>query len=337
MDSVQTAFTDPEGRTREVLERARRQDLHTNTLLLAVSGGTDSVVAADLMCRLGPEYGFEPDAIAHINTGASVPQSKLVAKVLAEMHGLEYVEHGYRNQRDSLAHRVLANGWPGGYAGSPATGGHGLEWANRKSKPMDAVYMQFDGQQTWVSGVRKLESKRRSGNVADGAIESDKPRRTWLSPIVGWTDQDKREYIEEHNLPVSQAYLVLGFSAECVACSFDDMGLLTDLDLLAQELSHALRTLALWTYMRARRGDIEIDPKRLAWGWEPDGDGMAADEDTPQTQELVGCSAGSCSTRNAPEWIQNLDESQIVDREDVTTVWEDGDVAPVAQRFGTAV
>lgn len=330
MTSKQTSFSSPIDRTREVLSRAKQQGLDEHTLNLAVSGGTDSIVAADIMCRLGPEYGFEPDTVVHVDTGASVPQSRLSARVIAEKWDLNWMKQGYRNPQDSLAARILDNGWPGGYAGSPWTGGHGLEWANRKDKPMNAAYMEFDGQQTWVSGVRKLESKRRSGNVADGAIDRDKPRRTWLSPIVGWTDADKREYILEHGLPVSQAYLVLGFSAECVACSFDDQGLLTDLDLLSPELSHALRTLAVWLYMRVRRGDVELDSKRLCWGWDPDGEEQQTDESP--TQELIGCNAGSCSTRNCPKWIRDLPPEQIIDRQDVSAAWN-GNVDSVMSRF----
>lgn len=329
MTTVQSSFNSPMERTREVLERAERKGLDEHTLILAVSGGTDSIVAADVMCRIGSEYGFQPNAIAHINTGAAVPQSRLVANVIAEKWDLEFIEQGYRKDADSLAERILKNGWPGGYAGSPMTGGHGLEWANRKAKPMDAVYMMFDGQETWVSGVRKLESKRRQGNVSDGAIDSDKPRRTWVSPIVGWTSQDKQSYIEKHNLPVSQAYLILGFSAECVACSFDDAGLLTDLELLSPELAHAIRSLAVWLYMRVRRGDVDLDPKRLVWGWEPDSDTVTVESDT---QELLGCNAGTCSTRNAPEWIRDLDSDQIIDRQDVLEAWN-GNIDDVVRRF----
>jgi len=319
-ETIQQAFTTKEDRTREIFKRAERQGLNERTLVLAVSGGLDSVVAADVTARIGSEFGFDPDAIAHINTGAAVPQSRLTAKKLAERHGIEFIEQGYRNDSDALAIRVLNNGWPGGFGGSPATGGHGLEWANRKDKPMNAVYMMFEGQQTWISGVRKLESKKRSGNIADSAIESDKPRRTWISPIMGWTDQDKKEYVLEHNLPVSEAYLILGFSAECVACSFDDETLLTDLDLIAPELSYAIRTVAVWLYNRVRRGDVDIDPKRLCWGWEPNGEPTNEIEET-QTQELIGCNAGSCSDKNAPEWIRNLDPEQIVDRQDVLDKW----------------
>lgn len=321
MTTEQTAFTTKEDRTKEIFNRAERQGLNENKTVIAVSGGLDSVVAADVTCQIGPEYGFDPDAVAHINTGASVPQSRLVAKKIAERHNLEFIEQGYRNESDALAVRILNNGWPGGYSGSPWTGGHGLEWANRKDKPMNAVYMMFEGQQTWISGVRKLESKKRSGNVADSAIESDKPRRTWISPIMGWTDEDKRRYIIEHNLPVSEAYLILGFSAECVACAFDDEGLLTDLELLCPELAYAIRCLTLWLFNRIRAGEVDIDPKRLCWGWEPDGK-QRTEFNEPQTQELIGCSAGSCSTKNAPEWIRDLDPEQIVDRSDVLEAWK---------------
>lgn len=329
MATIQSSFNSPMERTREVLERAQRKGLDDHTLILAVSGGTDSIVAADVMCRIGPEYGFEPDAVTHINTGAAVPQSRLAAKVIAKKWGVKFIEQGYRNRRNSLACRVLERGWPGGFTGGIQNLGHGREWGNRKNKPMDEVYMMFEGQETWITGVRKLESKRRQGNVSDGAIDSDKPRRTWLSPIVGWTDQDKRGYIKEHNLPVSQAYLILGFSAECVACSFDDAGLLTDLELLSPELAHAIRTVAVWLYMRVKRGDVDLDPKRLMWGWEPDSDTVAVESDT---QELLGCNAGTCSTRKAPDWVRDLDNEQIIDREDVLVEWG-GDLDSVVSRF----
>lgn len=366
MVGKQTAFTSPIDRTREILERAERQLDDHNVVNLAVSGGTDSIVAADVMCRIGPEYGFTPDAVTHINTGASVPQSRLAAKIIAAKYDLEFIEQGPRNQRNALAVRVLRNGWPGAFTGRVTDLGHSREWGNRKNKPMDEVYMRWDGHEVWVSGARKLESKRRSGTVADGAIDSDKPRRTWIQPIVGWTSAEKRDYVKEHFLPVSQAYLIMGFSAECVACSFDDTGLLTDLDLLAPELAHAIRSLAVWLGMLAVRGDVDVDAKQLCWGWEP-GDNTTREDiernlETPteyryfevddgrdgglkvrpsegvmlptevKTQELVGCTAGSCSKRNAPNWIADLPPEQIVDREDTLTAWN-GAFDDVAARF----
>lgn len=87
--TVQTSFSSTESRSRGVLQRAARQ-YEFDSVIVAVSGGTDSTVAADVTCRYGPEFGIEPDAITFINTGASIPQTKLVAQTLADMHDLEF-------------------------------------------------------------------------------------------------------------------------------------------------------------------------------------------------------------------------------------------------------
>jgi 3'-phosphoadenosine 5'-phosphosulfate sulfotransferase (PAPS reductase)/FAD synthetase len=320
----QTSFTSPMERSREVLRRCAR-NWEPDHVIIAVSGGTDSVVAADVMSRLGAEYGLAPDAIAHINTGASVPQTELVARSIADMHDLEFIKEGYRNPQDALAERVLNNGWPGGYAGSPMHGGHGLEWGNRKHKPMEEVYMAFDGLELWISGARKLESKQRKGNLPDSGIEKDKPRRVWLSVIGGWTSTEKRDYIKQRGLPVSETYLFLGYSGECVACSFDNEGLLTGIDLLCPELAYALRSLAVWLYQRAKRGDVDIDPKQLCWGWQPN-EPMEVDHESDTSQEMVGCDPESCGGDGDTEWIRELPANQTVTRQDVLRWWNDGDL-----------
>lgn len=323
-NTEQQSFTTPIERSREVLRRASQQ-YNPDHITLAVSGGTDSIVAADVFAQFGPKFGLEPDSVTWINTGTAIPQTRLAAKIIAEIHDLRFIEQGYRNGQDSLAHRVLENGWPGGYAGSPATGGHGLEWANRKAKPMDKVYVNIDGFQLWVSGARHLESDRRSGNVPDSGIEQDKPRRAWVSIIGGWTEAEKQRYIKQRGLPVSESYLFLGFSGECTACSFDNKGLLTGIDLLAPELGHEIRTLALWLYQRVRRGDVDLDPKRLCWGWEPD-QPMQVDTDESTAQEMVGCDPETCGSDIDDGWIQDLPANQLVTRDDVVDWWDTNEV-----------
>lgn len=322
-ETYQTSFTTPEERVHQTLSSLKAQ-ADPDKIVLAVSGGTDSIVAADVFSRFGPEYGFVPDEILHINTGASIPQSRLVAKTIADVYGIPYREETYRNPQDSLAERILNHGWPGGYAGAPWTGGHGLEWANRKGKPMDKRYAELDGQQVWVSGARINESSRRQGNVPATGVQQDKPRRTWGSPIAGWSTHEKREYIREYGLPVSEAYLLLGFSGECVACAFDEIGLLTDIDILCPELSHTIRTLTTWLYQRILRGDVDLDPKRLCWGWQPDGDTHIEREEPNAAQAMVGCDEDSCATRENASWVLDLPEWQIVDRQDVERYWQTG-------------
>lgn len=323
MSAKQASFTGPLDRSREVLQRCSNKYSDADHIVVAVSGGTDSIVAADVFARLGPEYGLELDAVVHIDTGAAIPQSELTARVIADLHDLTFIKQGYRNEQDAIAHRILANGWPGGYGGSPATGGHGLEWANRKDKPMQAVYVDLDGFQIWVSGARKLESKKRKGNVPDSGLEEDRARRVWCSIIGGWTSDEKQAYIKSRGLPVSEAYLVLGFSGECTACAFDEPGLLTNIDLLCPELGFALRTLAVWLYQRVKRGDVELAPKRLCWGWDVDDEEVNAEQtqlsDTAQT--MVGCDEDSCATREHPTWITELPDEQLITRVDVEAHW----------------
>jgi hypothetical protein len=247
------------------------------------------------------------------------------------MHDLEYSEVGPRNPQDALAPRVLANGWPGGYSGAPWTGGHALEFVNRKGKPMDKMYADLDGEQVWISGARIAESDARAANIPDTGVHSDKRRRTWVSPIAGWQDHEKIQYIRENALPVTEAYLALGFSGECVACAYDDVGVLNDVDLLCPELGYALRSLAVWLYQRARRGDVDLDPKQLCWGWDPGGGPNTDISDRDGTRTMIGCSDGSCQTRSSAGWVLDLPEWQRISRTDVLKFWDSGKTP--AQRF----
>lgn len=354
-ETVQQKFVDPMESAERIFLKAIRQNPEVNKYVLGVSGGTDSVVAASLSVKFAKKYGLDLDdfVVMHANTGTGIPQSKLVAKVFAEMHGLEYVEAGPRNPQDYLAVRVLNNGWAGQYGGSPAKGGHGLEWANRKNKPMQAVYMMYEGQQLWFSGTRVTESKKRSVNLGSRAIDQDSesPRRTWVSLIYSWDSSDKVEYIKEEGLPVSEAYEILGYSGECTACAYDDKGLLNDIELLSPELAYCLKTLAVWVGLRAVRGDIDIDPKQLCWGWEPEdekddtlddlGDGQKVlvdqfntipEENETTAQKMVGCAGGGCSSRKSPDWVFEIPKEQIITREDTFTAWQNSAFA-VAERF----
>lgn len=345
--TIQSTFATPIDRTKEVLRRLADQHGDADHIVLSTSGGTDSLVAADVMARYGPDFGFDPGPVFHANTGTGVPQTLLAAQVFAAVHGLAYIEGTPYRDKDTVAAQVLENGWPGAYPGTFSTGGHAVMWATRKDRPMDGLYSNLPGKQIWVSGGRLQESDRRSATVADNAIDRKerRNRRVWVQPIHSWSDEEKRDYLRRSNLPVSEAYLVMGHSGECNACSFDDTGLLDDLDLLAPELAQAIRTLTVWLYQRVRRGDVDIAPKRLRWGWTPETDDADDVDDNQDTlfdppdadaraddMEIVGCSSGSCETRNIPDWIRDLDSDRIIDRADVLDAWN-GNADAVVDRF----
>jgi 3'-phosphoadenosine 5'-phosphosulfate sulfotransferase (PAPS reductase)/FAD synthetase len=328
----QTSFATPDEKARDILRRAAGVD--ADTTAIAVSGGTDSIYAAWLAATIGPEVGVEPDVVVHANTGAAIPQTRLVAKVIAEIVDARFVDAN----NGTLGPRVLSRGWPAG-----TIQGHYFEFIERKSDVFDELYHELEGEQLWISGARATESKRRSGNVPDSGLESDSRRAklTWCSPAAGATSSEKWDAIVDERLPVSESYLLLGMSGECVACSFDDAGLLTDLDILAPNLSWALRCLTAWLALRAKRGDVDITPKQLCWGWDPEtNDTQTTDQQTidgEQTeQDWVGCGGSSCGERDIPDRVRDLEPSQIVDRSDVLEHWETGSLDHITERFEPA-
>lgn len=318
-----------------MLRRASAREFRR--VVCAVSGGTDSVLAAYLAATLGPEYGIEPDCILHANSGIGIPQTQLVAQVLAAMLDLPYIE----GTNGTTGPRVLARGWP-----AATREAHFYERIERKSDVFDALHGALPDEQLWVSGARATESKQRSLNVPDSGVEADgrRARQTWCSPCAGLTSEEKWDLIIEHGLPVSESYDLLGISGECLACCFDDGGLLTDLDILAPNLAWAIRCLTGWLYLRARRGDLDDDidfsPKQLCWGWDPRTD----DRDREGRQQTlaedgadaawVGCNAAACGTRDVPDRVADVPSEQIVDRRDVDRYWAAGGIDHVLRRVG---
>jgi 3'-phosphoadenosine 5'-phosphosulfate sulfotransferase (PAPS reductase)/FAD synthetase len=335
--TVQTTFKTPEDKAREILERAARYEF--DRVFLAISGGTDSVLSAYLAAELGPEYGIEPSAVIHANTGAGVAQTRLVAQVIAARYGIPFLEGNNR----TLGERVFKHGWP-----AHTAPGHFFERIERKQDVFDAFVKGFDGKQAWISGARSSESKKRSANVPDSGIDvsSRNGKQIWISPLAGFTSEEKVEWFLREPLPVSEAYLFLGFSGECLACAYDDMGILSDLDLIQPNLAYVLRqiTALLPVYHGLEETETEIAAKQLCWGWSPDEQleeksreqrSLNGSEVLLEAEDPIGCGSGSCGDRDVPEWIRELPTERIVDYADVLAV-ERGEAERVLERFTQA-
>ena len=255
----------------EALSMAARRE-HDVTFVM-MSGGTDSVVAADAVLRWGPEFGIEPDAVCHINTGVGLGITRETVRRFCERRDVAYIEGINRRSGEMLAHRVLEHGWPGrGNAAPDDAGGHQMEFINRKERVMDALYRAWPGDHLWISGARAAESDRRAVNVGDspvsfGTAGDRKPRLSWLCPCHGWSDEQKRAHIEKHDLPVTPADDFVGHSGECVACSFDHPAALPEIAVVDPELAYALSLLCAWVYQRVRAGRADFPLHRAVWGW----------------------------------------------------------------------
>ena len=300
----QSSFESPETKVNETLATAAERE-YDHVIALA-SGGTDSLCAADAYHRFYESHDLpEIDLVVQTNTGTTLPTTLETAREFCAERGLLYAE--VRNQKAGrmLAHRILEHGFPAHSQGGPGSGGHWPEFINRKQDTWDKVYSSFSGQLLWISGGRVAESDRRAGNLGDGAVDFGEtgdrhPRQTWIAPIHGLLDGEKEDYIEEHDIPETLAYDVVGYSGDCTACSFDDPRVLNEIRLLCPELAYALETLVVWVYQRIRRGEIDQPVERCVWGTQIEADAEVPDE-CQRSLQWGGCSAPDCRASKATE------------------------------------
>ena len=285
----QQSFASPDEKIDGVLEIAATRDY--DHVIAFASGGTDSLTAIDAYHRRHDRHGLPSiDLVVQTNTGATVPQTLETCQEFCRDRGLKYAEVHQANPDRKIAPRVLENGWP-----SQRT--HGFEFINRKQDTWDGVYRSFPGDLLFISGARVAESDRRAMNLGDGAVDfgesgDRQPRKTWVAPIHGLTDAEKKEIIKAYKIPETLAYPVLGYSGDCVACSFDDPEILNEIRLLSPELAYALQTLIVWVYQRIRRGDIDQPLSRSVWGTK----GLESDANDLPDPEQTAFVFGGCAS-----------------------------------------
>lgn len=308
--AMQQSLTPRREKTDEALSTAAQREF--DHVIAMVSGGTDSLCAVDAYYRHHEHHDLPPiDLVVQTNTGATLPSTLETAREFCAERGLSYAEvrNQYEPDEDSdnyrmLGPRIVRNGFPSNSQGGPGKGGHWMEFINRKQDTWDKVYGSFPGSQLWISGGRVAESDRRAMNLGDGAVDFGEtgdrhPRKTWLAPCFGWLDGEKADYIDEHDIPKTIAYDFLGYSGDCVACSFDDPRVLNDIQLLSPELAHVLSILVVWVYQRIRRGDLDQPIERCVWGTELIEDDDLDESTCQRSLRFGGCSKPDCKAAKA--------------------------------------
>lgn len=102
------------------------------------------------------------------------------------------------------------------------------------------------GMRTAEGGVRKIvldTSKKKTGKVCTYYSKNGVIRK---SPIVDWNDEDLAEFIETHNVPLSDAYTKYGFQRTgCMGCPFSQ-NLPSDLKYLYDHEPNRYRAAMHW-------------------------------------------------------------------------------------------
>jgi len=308
-----SSFPDAATKIRGAFDIAAEREYHR--VFACVSGGTESLAAADAALRFGDEYGIEVDGILHINTGAGCETTHQTVQEFCRDRDVPYIEVLNQKEGEMLAHRVLENGFPSSSSGQAGSkGGHHMEYANRKERLFERAYgrgfrePRSDDEILYISGARILESDKRAETVPTDAVAFGEtgekhPMLTWCSPIAGLTDAEIESYIDEHDIPETEAYDFVGHSGDCLGCSFDTPGIIRELSILEPYLAHALVTLSVWVYQRRKRGEIDIPLKACVWGWDNNETETSADGKQCRMKEWVGCDEDGCGykARESPE------------------------------------
>lgn len=254
------------------------------------SGGHDSLVATH-HCM---EEGLT-EKVLHIDTGIGIPETQEFVRQVCEDQGWDLEIISSEADYEEI---VKEHGFPGG-------GAHGLMYIRLKDRALQAYSTRTDGKPHFYTGIRKDESDRRMRTTSDSKVEEAK-QYVWHSPILYWSEEDCREYMEEHDLPRSPVKQTYHHSGECLCGAFANR----QEELLILEAHYpetADRIKRLEEEVRERHGGQN---DRSYWGHQdmddPDLRGLKAEKDDQQdTLDLKLCR--DCS-RNYPSPEEDQDE-----------------------------
>ena len=229
-----------------------------------VSGGNDSTTMLELAAT---SEQIDVDAVVHANTGIGLEATREHVQRECNRHGLAYIEGTNRPQDMSYADMVILNGYPGPNA-------HTIHQRNLKDRVFDGIYRSFGGEQIWLSGARRYESKSRMERVPHDGIEQEptnRARATWASPIAELTGSEMREIRRERDVPTNDLAELLDMSGECLCQSFGDFWTLGQVYQVSVELVVALVNLTIlaeqyWSEQRAENGQPPYPRQWLIWG-----------------------------------------------------------------------
>lgn len=223
--NLETVKSDLKGQSPEAILQWAVSE-YGDRVALSSSFQSQSVPMLHMVSRAVPEL-----PILFLDTGYHFPETLAFRDRLVREWGLNVV-----NLRgDKSAERTAQEGGQPLYQTNPDR----CCFIN-KVEPMREALKAYDA---WISGVRRDQSKARSGMDVVERLDADRVR---IHPLLEWTQRDVDTYIEEHGLPehplTAQGYASIGCapctqppegadgrSGRWVGTSKDECGLHTDL------------------------------------------------------------------------------------------------------------
>ena len=173
-----------------------------------ISGGKDSIATAHVLANRN-----ELEGCVFIDTGIAAPDVQPFVRELCDRQGWELeIARASNGPLKSLTYDeiVLRYGFPG-----PAQ--HTMVMDYLKARAMRSFILTRHPDAAFASGVRRLESKRRSLNAKrTGTIRGAKV----IAPIFDWPTDRVWAYLREKGMDVSPSYRTIHISGDCLCGAY---------------------------------------------------------------------------------------------------------------------
>ena len=178
-------------------------------VLCSFSGGIDSLVATYLTHDLlrGVEILIE---VVFVDTGIGLPDVRRYVEEVSNLYGWRLK---ILSPNKSFFEIASKNGMP-----TPK-----IRWCCRYLKLMPLLnYAASLGKQRvlFTTGLRRSESLRRAKMKGFFYRKYKDVDIFYVDPIINWSDEDVKRYINENKLYVNPVYRLIGFSGECFCGAF---------------------------------------------------------------------------------------------------------------------
>lgn len=196
-------------RSKGIYESAMR-DFEPYAVALMVSGGNDSITAAEVAKAIGAQIDF----VIHCRTNTGIPETSQYVREVAGRYG-RYVE---QSAGDAYEKYVLRKGFIGrGYTA------HTYAYHLLKAGPFRKAISKHIRQRTrnrtvlLLNGVRQDESDNRKYNMAETInFDPSQKKNVWVNIIHHWSKEDCTDFLNScpiNRNPVTQK---LCRSGECM-------------------------------------------------------------------------------------------------------------------------
>lgn len=223
------------------------QEYNPDEIFVGFSGGTDSLLAADITMKYFPEA-----RIFHANTGIGLTKTREYVRETCQRRDWNLVE--IRAKEDcgqDYEQMVMEYGFPG-----PAK--HQTMYIRLKERCTEELHRRYKKKRgnkiILITGIRHDESNPRAGYK--NKIITKIGGVIWVNACYWFTGQDKYDYIKNRSLKVNPVSKVIGMSGECLCGAYAHKGELDLVRLVEPETADYIEELQ----KRVKQ--------KWPWGWE---------------------------------------------------------------------